>query len=284
MKLPSEINSINDALKIGASFSHGWFRGHDQAYNNLNPKVFRNDYPPHYEFYFIQKFKIHAPIIAGSVPDSRDFLSWLVLAQHFGLPTRLLDWTESILIALWFSVNSIPTPTSTMKVPERSKKNTARKEKDCAELWAMDPASLNKHHKNEYLHDDIALSENLLVQYLAEQPMVREESMYQEKVKNDWKESYGQDFEFPKYPIAFMPQKTFQRQASQLSVFTIHPKPDGNSIEHILHNRTDLSRFTIPEKSKEKLRKDLSDLGITKRMLFYDLESISYDIIKEVPR
>jgi hypothetical protein len=47
------------------------------------------------ELFFIRAFQARAPLLLRILPETTDTLAWLSLMQHWGFPTRLLDFTTS---------------------------------------------------------------------------------------------------------------------------------------------------------------------------------------------
>src|SRR5712691_11119110 len=103
-----QLSNIHHAVEIATTLSRSWFRGHDTMVGELTPRIFRPEYNdelytffrPGLELEMIESFKADAPALAEQpVPSETDRLGWLYLMQHYLAPTRLLDWTENLLVA-----------------------------------------------------------------------------------------------------------------------------------------------------------------------------------------
>lgn len=86
------------------------FRGHSDSSYKIIPSVGRSKGTStsfrKYEKSLFDIFRREAHGLLGSIPS--DEWEWLAVAQHHGLPTRLLDWTHNLLVALYFAVETKP--------------------------------------------------------------------------------------------------------------------------------------------------------------------------------
>lgn len=106
-----------------------WWRGHSSTKYQLVPGIFRRSDAKIVEQDFSQRFRRLAPARHNDCPPTDDGPSWLFLMQHHHLPTRLLDWSESILTAIYFAARSHPDQDGV--------------------IWALSPNRLNINQFNQ---------------------------------------------------------------------------------------------------------------------------------------
>lgn len=247
-----------------------WFRAEDSKYSktHLQPGLYRPrkngtrksvDRLLELENDLYEEFQRCAPQLSDARSGSHDW-EWdsYFLMQHYGVPTRLLDWSDGAAIALHFAIRDKETPPESGSI-----------------IYVLDPYwlidELGKHPDRKKM---ISRWKQFCLQD-------------QDEEQDDWDRLYlpcDEDdtknplLATPEIPILFDSHHVTRRIAAQRSRFMIFgTDPEWLArLSEQKHSR--LTSITIPAGAVNRIRQELRDAGITESVVYPDLDGLGREL------
>lgn len=222
-----------------------WFRGHRSTEWVLQPTFYRHSsgtQRPDLDDELRQEFAMRAPGL-GLTQRPQNAWEWYFLMQHYGAPTRLLDWTEGALIGLYFALRDHDD------------------EQVDAAVWMLEPYELNKRvvRTGEVIPpgDKDGISNEHKKRYA---PWLRPR--------------YSSRGKLPDLPVAVYPNYIAPRISTQRSCFTIH----GAHVDGLARFADEpipcLVKINISGPECRKIREQLALCGIDEITIYPDLDGL----------
>lgn len=239
----TSVGGLLDALKKQAPDGKAvWFRGQSVSNWKLVPSLARQKKHLAAEAALRKRFMQNAVPHLERIPTEE--WEWMFMMQHHRAPTRLLDWSESPLAALYFAASE----------DKHIKKEAA--------VWCLDPIALNVEARVTGFKDAREIP-----------------SFGIDKVLNSYLPSVVDESPTVMSAVAIMGPRNTARMAAQLGVFTVNHR-EHTPIEAIGAGNH-AWRWVIPAAAKKDLRKELALLGFTALTLFPELDRVA-DMAKEL--
>jgi hypothetical protein len=224
-----------------------WWRGQADESWKLIPTLYRSKINAEQEREINRDFRIKSlPFLTSHRPSLE--IEWLFLMQHHGAPTRILDWTESSLVALYFAVSNFEHPGDSA-------------------VWALHPWLLNTVTDRQQTIP--TSNSDKIKNYVIDIDDVKVPRVPEAKL-----------------PLALRVEYGFNRAHSQRGAATIHGA-DTRPIESIKGVAEDirgmsntskdrlLKKIVIKKESKFEILKSLYEHGIGADILFPDLDGLA---------
>jgi hypothetical protein len=221
-----------------------WFRGMASHTSPLRPSLYRH--PTRNDVIALEKdvsgwFSQRSPPFCPV--GLTDFWEKTFYMQHYGFPTRLLDWSESPLVALYFALRDSTIQSVGVDPPTG--------------IWVLDPVGWNQafHQKNRV----ISVSDDFLRGY-----NLQDRELSQAR------------------PVAMSGIHNSQRISAQRGVFTIFGTERQSMDEMLasvnLQSNNVLRRVTIAAADVDPMRQMFGRFGMTPSTIMQDINSLSVEL------
>lgn len=211
-----------------------WYRGQSRFTWDVSARIARNRTFLRNEVTMLKRFRQDAAPRLREKPSTE--WEWIFLAQHYGLPTRLLDWTENPLVGLYFAVET---------------DDADMDEAVDGALYELDPDALNKDSFGEggpgvVMFDHDQHLDDYLPQATSKPRMGA---------------------------IAAIAGRSFDRIIAQSGTFTVTHKDHVAS--ELNDNPRIVRKIRIPAPAKPFIREELADINIRASTVYPDLEHLA---------
>lgn len=231
-----------------------WFRGQGCEARSLTPSLPRKLEPYSADSMITMERRLITRFRQRSLPfwpEGYPQTDWehLFAMQHFGVPTRLLDWTENAMMAAFFAADHDP---ARCECQRGTCKPT---------VWVLDPVELNRRNSRLDGYGDaiavLATSDDAI---------------------DPWSPGTAET-RFAPWPVALYGTHNSARIVAQQGTFTVAGK-ENMSLAGVpaVADHDGVLEKVIVQSSHDSLMRSLRGLGVTRAAVYPDLASLSADI------
>jgi hypothetical protein len=237
-----------------------WFRGQPYRSQQLIPGLYRPEVSAlgYDEVTIFERFKAWASPLVRRSPAS-DW-EWYFLAQHHGLRTRLLDWTDNLLAAVFFALQDHIKGRTRAEVMREAWSPSAPPiyDQSSPAVWVMDAGTLNAASWGDY--DCVFVTGTARTfPYLPD--------------------NINDQFSTNENPIAILTPRSSDRIVAQQGTFTLHGRARVPIEVFAEEHGVRIAMIAIDRANVAGVWDSLETCGIHRMSLFPDLDRVAEHIL-----